>query len=165
MAFAHRLMSYVRLSPKIMATVHLVIQDTSCQVTNVFRLKIFTFLSVELSVKMVNAHNVKTDITYQMMFAHLFLYFVILLINQLESVLHVHRVTSSKMINASIQLWALIPHALTIRIHIAHNVDKDTFYKIISVRKLIRNVLNLIIRIIYAKNVTTQLHKGPIAYE
>ena len=88
---------------------------------------------------MENVQNVKIDTTCQMMHAYPYPYFVILSINRLENVLHVRLGTFSKMMSVSIQRLVLIQHALIILILTVHNVNKDTFYKIISAHKLIQN--------------------------
>lgn len=64
-----------------------------------------------------------------------------------------------------IQRLVLTLHALTIQTLTAHNANKDTFYKIISVQKLIQNVLILITQRVFVKNVPIQTHKAQIAYE
>ena len=162
---AHKLMFFARHILKITVTVHRATLITSSPIINVSLLKTFTFHSVKQLVKMVNAHNVKTDTTYQTIYAHQYPYFVMLSTSQLENVLHVLLVTFSKMINVSIQLQVLILAVVTILTPIVHNVNQVTFYKIISAQKLIISVLTLITHKIFVKSVTTQLHKDLIVSE
>ena len=163
--YVHKSMFCVRLTQKTTVTVHLVIQVTSSRITNASPLKIFTFLSVKQLVRMANVLNVKIDTSYQTMLAYPYPYFVILSINRLENVLHVQLGTFFKMMNVFIQRLVLIQHVLIILILTVHNVNQGTFYKIISAHKLIQNVQILITQKIFVKNVTTQIHRGPIVSE
>lgn len=163
--YVHKSMFCVRHTQKTTVTVHLVIQAISSPTTNASPLKIFTFLSVKQSVRMVNVQNVKIGTTCLMMHAYLYPYFVIPSINRLENVLHVHLGTFSKMMNVYIQHLVLIQHALIILILTVHNVNQDTFYKIISAQKLIQNAQILITQKILVKNVTIQIHRDLIVSE
>lgn len=163
--YARKLMLYVKHIQKIMAFAHHVIQGTSSQTTNALVHKIFTFLSVSLSVKMENVPNAKTDITFQMMLVLRFQSFVTTTINLMVNVLLVHQDISSKMINVSIQHLALILDVVSIQIHIALNVSKDTFCKIISVHKSIQSVLISITQKVSVKNAIIQHPKDLIALE
>lgn len=92
---------------------------------------------------MEDALNVLKDIMFLELSVNLSQYCVKPIINLLEIAHHAYQDISSKITNASSQLF-MTPTATVTQAHIAVHAEMDTIYKVICVNKFIPNALNSI---------------------